>query len=142
MISRSSPPGLNGGGVLDLGCGHGDLLEYLKKHKQVKGTGIEFSEEKVAKCIERGLTVLQGDFRKEVCDYPEGRFDVVVLSQTLQQIRDPKELLQDLLWIGKRVIAVFPISPTGRPGCRSCSPAWLRSPTNCPMNGTTPRTSG
>jgi len=97
-----------GARVLDLGCGHGDLLEYLKKHKQVKGTGIEFSEEKVAKCIERGLTVLQGDFRKEVCDYPEGRFDVVVLSQTLQQIRDPKELLQDLLWIGKRVIVSFP----------------------------------
>jgi len=97
-----------GSRVLDLGFGHGDLLEYLKKHKQVKGTGIEFSEEKVAKCIERGLTVLQGDFRKEVCDYPEGRFDVVVLSQTLQQIRDPKELLMDLLWIGKRVIVSFP----------------------------------
>jgi len=97
-----------GSRVLDLGCGHGDLLEYLKKHKQINGTGIEFSEEKVAKCIERGLTVLQGDFRKEVCDYPEGRFDVVVLSQTLQQIRDPKELLNDLLWIGKRVIVSFP----------------------------------
>jgi methionine biosynthesis protein MetW len=94
--------------VLDLGCGNGDLLEYLKKHKQVHGTGIEFSEDKVARCIERGLTVLQGDFRKEVCDYPEGRFDVVVLSQTLQQIRDPKELLLDLLWIGKRVIVSFP----------------------------------
>jgi methionine biosynthesis protein MetW len=97
-----------GARVLDLGCGNGDLLEYLKKHKQVNGTGIEFAEEKVARCIERGLTVLQGDFRKEVCDYPEGRFDVVVLSQTLQQIRDPKELLIDLLWIGKRVIVSFP----------------------------------
>lgn len=94
--------------VLDLGCGNGDLLEYLKKYKQVRGTGIEYSEEKVARCIERGLTVLQGDFRKEVCDYPEGRFDVVVLSQTLQQIQDPKQLLIDLLWIGKRVIVSFP----------------------------------
>ncbi|MDD2464955.1 MAG: methionine biosynthesis protein MetW [Desulfobulbus sp.] len=97
-----------GSKVLDLGCGNGDLLHYLKQQKQVRGTGIEFSEEKVARCIERGLTVLQGDFRKEVCDYPEGRFDVVVLSQTLQQIRDPKELLTDLLWIGKRVIVSFP----------------------------------
>ncbi|WP_448871431.1 methionine biosynthesis protein MetW [Desulfobulbus propionicus] len=97
-----------GSRVLDLGCGNGDLLDYLKHHKQVRGTGIEFSEEKVAHCIERGLTVLQGDFRKEVCGYPEGRFDVVVLSQTLQQIRDPKELLMDLLWIGKRVIVSFP----------------------------------
>jgi len=97
-----------GSRVLDLGCGNGDLLAYLKKYKQVNGTGIEYAEEKVARCIERGLTVLQGDFRKEVCDYPEGRFDVVVLSQTLQQIQDPKELLIDLLWIGKRVIVSFP----------------------------------
>jgi len=97
-----------GSRVLDLGCGNGDLLAYLKKYKQVNGTGIEYAEEKVARCIERGLTVLQGDFRKEVCDYPEGRFDVIVLSQTLQQIHDPKELLIDLLWIGKRVIVSFP----------------------------------
>ena len=97
-----------GARVLDLGCGNGDLLAYLKKHKQVRGTGIEFSEDKVARCIERGLTVLQGDFRKEVRDYPEGRFDVIVLSQTLQQIQDPKELLIDLLRIGKRVIVSFP----------------------------------
>jgi len=97
-----------GSRALDLGCGNGDLLDYLKQHKQVRGTGIEFSEEKVARCIERGLTVLQGDFRKEVNDYPEGCFDVVVLSQTLQQIRDPKELLSELLRIGRRVIVSFP----------------------------------
>jgi methionine biosynthesis protein MetW len=97
-----------GSRVLDLGCGSGDLLDYLKQHKQVNGTGIELSEDKVARCIERGLTVLQGDFRQEVRDYPEGRFDMVVLSQTLQQIHDPKELLMDLLVIGKRVIVSFP----------------------------------
>ncbi len=97
-----------GSRVLDLGCGAGDLLDYLKHNRQVTGTGIELSEEKAARCIERGLTVLQGDFRREVRDYPEGRFDVVVLSQTLQQITDPKELLTDLLWIGKRVIVSFP----------------------------------
>ncbi len=94
--------------VLDLGCGNGDLLAYLKTHKQVKGTGIELSEQKVARCIERGLTILQGDFREEVSDYPEARFDVVILSQTLQQIQDPKELLIDLLRIGERVIVSFP----------------------------------
>ncbi len=97
-----------GSRVLDLGCANGDLLAYLKENKQVKGTGIEFSEEKVAHCIERGLTVLQGDFRQEVCDYPTDRFDIVILSQTLQQIRDPKGLLHDLLRIGKRVIVSFP----------------------------------
>jgi len=97
-----------GSRVLDLGCGSGDLLENLRKHRQVHGTGIEFSEEKAARCIERGLTVLQGDFRKEVLDYPENRFDVIVLSQTLQQVHDPKELLIDLLRIGRRVIVSFP----------------------------------
>lgn len=94
--------------VLDLGCGNGDLLAHLKAHKQVVGTGIEQVEEKAARCIERGLTVLQGDFRGEVGDYPPNRFDVVVLSQTLQQIHDPKELLLDLLRIGRRVIVSFP----------------------------------
>lgn len=97
-----------GARVLDLGCANGDLLAYLKEHKQVVGTGIDFSEEKVAHCIERGLTVLQGDFRQEVGDYPKDRFDVIILSLTLQQIRDPKELLLDLLRIGKRVIVSFP----------------------------------
>ncbi len=97
-----------GSRVLDLGCGSGDLLAYLKEQKQVQGTGIECSEEKVARCINRGLTVLQGDFRKEVNDYPVGRFDVIILSQTLQQIRDPKDLLIDLLSIGRRVIVSFP----------------------------------
>lgn len=72
-----------GSRVLDLGCGNGDLLAHLKTHKQVLGTGIEQAEEKVARCIERGLSVLQGDFRTEVGDYPPERFDVVVLSQTL-----------------------------------------------------------
>lgn len=97
-----------GSQVLDLGCANGDLLAYLKEHKEVKGTGIELEEKKVAHCIKRGLTVLQGDFRYEVSDYPQNRFDVIILSQTLQQIRDPKDLLQDLLRIGKRVIVSFP----------------------------------
>ncbi len=94
--------------VLDLGCGRGNLLSYLREHKQVKGTGIELNEEKVARCIERGLTVLQGDFLEEVRDYPRDCFDLVILSQTLQQVTDPKELLTDLLRIGKRVIVSFP----------------------------------
>lgn len=94
--------------VLDLGCARGDLLAFLKETKQVHGTGIECSEAKVVECISRGLTVLQGDFREEVRDYAPDRFDVIILSQTLQQVRDPKELLLDLLRIGKRVIVSFP----------------------------------
>ncbi len=97
-----------GSRVLDLGCGNGDLLNYLKLSKQVHGTGIELSDSKVARCIERGLTVLQGNFLEEVHDYPDLSFDFVILSQTLQQIMDPKELIPELLRIGKRVIVSFP----------------------------------
>ncbi len=97
-----------GSRVLDLGCGSGDLLHVLKQEKQVHGTGIELSEDKVGRCIERGLTVLQGDFEQEVHDYPDLSFDFVVLSQTLQQIMHPAELIPELLRIGKRVIVSFP----------------------------------
>ncbi|RLD00402.1 MAG: methionine biosynthesis protein MetW [Chloroflexota bacterium] len=97
-----------GAHVLDLGCGNGDLLYYLKKEKQVYGTGIEQSESKVARSIERGLTVLQGDFQEEVLDYPDLRFDFVILSQTLQQIMKPQELIPELLRVGKKVIVSFP----------------------------------
>ncbi|MGI6639869.1 MAG: methionine biosynthesis protein MetW [Desulfobulbus sp.] len=97
-----------GARVLDLGCGSGDLLAYLKTHKQAHTTGIEYSEERVAHCIQRGLTVLQGDFCREIRDYPDNCFDVVILSHTLQQTRNPKELLTDMLRIGRRVIVSFP----------------------------------
>lgn len=98
----------DGARVLDLGCGNGDLLYYLKQEKKIHGTGIELSEEKVTRCIERGLTVLQGDFLEEVHDYPDLSFDFVILSQTLQQIMEPKELIRELLRVGKRVIVSFP----------------------------------
>lgn len=97
-----------GARILDLGCGNGDLLYYLKHHKQIHGTGIEQQESKVARSIERGLNVLQGDFLEEVHDYPDQCFDFVILSQTLQQIMDPQKLIPELLRIGKRVIVSFP----------------------------------
>lgn len=98
----------DGSTVLDLGCGKGDLLDFLRKHKKVRGVGIEQDEEKVAFAISRGLTVLQGDLSKEVIDYPDNRFDYIVLSQTLQQVYEPAELLQELIRIGRRVIVSFP----------------------------------
>lgn len=97
-----------GARVLDLGCGRGDLLAYLKEHKQVRGTGIEQDKEKAAACIERGLSVLQGDIREEVNDYPDTAFDVVILSQTLQQVYQPDVLIKSLSRIGKQVIVSFP----------------------------------
>ena len=97
-----------GSRVLDLGCGHGDLLAWLKEHKQVRGTGIEQDKEKAAACIGRGLSVLQGDLRDEVEDYPDDSFDVVILSQTLQQVYQPDILLKSLARIGRQVIVSFP----------------------------------
>ncbi len=97
-----------GSKVLDLGCGEGDLLYFLKENKKVVGTGIERVESKVARCIEKGLTILQGDINEEVVDYPDNTFDYVILSQTLQQVYEPSILIQSLLRIGKKGIVSFP----------------------------------
>ena len=97
-----------GSKVLGLGCGEGELLQFLKKNKGVACTGIELNEDKVARCIEKGLTVLQGDINEEVLDYPDDAFDYVILSQTLQQIYEPGELVRAMLRIGKRGVVSFP----------------------------------
>jgi ubiquinone/menaquinone biosynthesis C-methylase UbiE len=89
-----------GSHVLDLGCGNGALLEFLIKNKQVTGSGIELEEGKVATCIEKGLSVLQGDINAEVPDYPDQTFDYVILSQTLQQVYEPDTLIRALMRIG------------------------------------------
>jgi methionine biosynthesis protein MetW len=70
--------------------------------------GIDSSETKTAHCINRGLSVLQGDINEEVRDYQDSSFDYVVLSQTLQQVYQPADLIRDLLRIGNRVIVSFP----------------------------------
>ncbi len=97
-----------GSRVLDLGCGSGDLLAWLAATKNVVGTGIERDKQKAAHCISRGLSVLQGDLNEEVEDYPDGSFDYVILSQTLQQVFEPARLLCSLARIGRKVIVSFP----------------------------------
>jgi len=97
-----------GSKVLGLGCGEGELLYFLKRNKQATCMGIERNEAKVAKCIEKGLTVLQADINEEVLDYPDDAFDYVILSQTLQQIYEPGDLIRSMLRIGKRGVVSFP----------------------------------
>jgi methionine biosynthesis protein MetW len=97
-----------GSHVLDLGCGSGELLRFLINQKQVTGSGIELEEDKVAACIEKGLSVLQGDINAEVADYPDQSFDYVILSQTLQQVYEPDALIREILRIGKKGIVSFP----------------------------------
>ena len=97
-----------GSRVLDLGCGEGDLLQFLIRHKQVSGSGIEHDEKKVGDGIEKGLSILQGDINTEILDYPDNAFDYVILSQTLQQVFEPAALIQSMMRIGKKGIVSFP----------------------------------
>ena len=94
--------------VLDAGCGNGTLLDYLGNFKQVDGRGIEISTEGVNACVSAGLSVIQGDVETDLKDYPDKSFDYVVLSQTLQAMRDPREVLHQLTRIGNRAIISFP----------------------------------
>lgn len=94
--------------VLDLGCSKGDLLEFLKKSKQVEGYGIEIDEKKVIAGIERGLPVLRGDINEETQDYSDDTFDYVILSLTLQQVYNPESVIKEMLRIGKKGIVSFP----------------------------------
>jgi len=97
-----------GSRVIDLGCGQGELLKYLIHHKNVTGNGIERNEARVAQCIEKGLSVLQGDINEEVRDYPDNTFDYVILSQTLQQVYEPDTMIRSMLRIAKKGIVSFP----------------------------------
>ena len=97
-----------GSKVLDLGCGRGDLLETLRDTIDVRGYGVERDEAKAASGIAAGLSILQGDIITEIKDYPDHFFDFVVLSQTLQQVEHPLELIREMLRVGKRGIVSFP----------------------------------
>jgi len=97
-----------GSRVLDVGCGDGALLDYLVHFKQVIGRGLEISQAGVNASVSQGLSVVQGDADRDLVDYPDRAFDYVVLSQTLQATRDPREVLEQLVRIGQRAIVSFP----------------------------------
>tara|TARA_B110000003_G_C16357252_1_gene421193 strand:- start:88 stop:681 length:594 start_codon:yes stop_codon:yes gene_type:complete len=94
--------------VLDVGCGDGTLMEYLKKNQQNDVRGLEPKKDLVQKCISKGLSVIEGDAEKELIQFPDNSFDYAVLSQTLQAFLDPEEVLKQLLRIGKQTIVSIP----------------------------------
>ena len=94
--------------VLDVGCGDGTLMEYLKINQQNDVRGLEPQKKLVQKCISKGLSVIEGDAEKELVQFPKKSFDYVVLSQTLQAFLNPEEVLEQLLRIGKQTIVSIP----------------------------------
>lgn len=94
--------------VLDIGCGNGELLAYLGQHKNVDGRGIEIRRAKVNACVAAGLSVIRGDANQDLSLYPAGSFDFVVLTQTLQRVEQPREVLLELIRIGTRAIVSIP----------------------------------
>src|SRR5579862_2966237 len=94
--------------VLDLGCGEGELLQWLAENKAVDARGVEISGAKVQRAIARGVSVYQGDIDQGLADYPDQAFDYVILSQTLQETRHPLQVLREMLRVGRRAIVAFP----------------------------------
>ena len=94
--------------VLDLGCGEGELLEWLARQKGVDARGVEIANSKVRAAITRGVSVFQSDIEQALADYPDQAFDYVILSQTLQETRNPRKVLHEMLRVGRRGIVAFP----------------------------------
>jgi len=97
-----------GARVLDVGCSDGALLKLLIEQCEVDGRGIELDQRNVNHCVAQGLSVVQGDADTDLMIYPDDAFDFVILSQTIQATQKPRQVLEQLLRIGKRVIVSFP----------------------------------
>ena len=94
--------------VLDVGCGDGTLMEFLKNNKEIDIRGIEISKSKIQKCVSKGLTVIEGDAEKDLAQFPDLSFDYVILSQTLQAFLNPEKVITELLRVGKKAIVTIP----------------------------------
>src|SRR5512147_1704354 len=94
--------------VLDLGCGEGLLLKYLRQSRDVRGYGIEISDANVLACVKNSVNVIQSNLETGLAGFDAGSFDCVILSQTLQAMRHTEEIVLEMLRVGREAIVSFP----------------------------------
>ena len=93
--------------VLDLGCGDGTLLKMLKD-KKINARGIDIKQDNIIKCLEKGLSVVQGDIDEGLHEYPDKSYNYVILNQTLQSTEKPHFVIHEMLRVGEKVVVSFP----------------------------------
>ncbi len=94
--------------VLDLGCGNGDLLSRLIVEKSARGEGVEIDDEATVQCLRKGLSVYHGDLDEGLKIYGDQSFDYVILSETLQVLRYPLNMLHEMARVGRKAIVTLP----------------------------------
>jgi len=97
-----------GGKVLDLGCGDGTLMCSLADNRQVSGYGLEIDAEQITTCISRGVNVIETDLNEGLGSFQNDSFDTVIMTYSLQVMRRPDQLIDEILRVGKECIVTFP----------------------------------
>lgn len=97
-----------GARVLDLGCGTGELVAYLQKNKRVNGYGLEIDPGNITVCLAKGVNVIEQNLDEGLGNFPDDSFDIVVMTETLQSVRDPNHMLDEMLRIGRECVVTFP----------------------------------
>lgn len=94
--------------VLDLGCGDGTLLKYLQDEKFVHGYGLDINAENILRCVANGVNVIEQNIDEGLNNFEDQSFDTVIMSQTIQTMRNPDKVLEEILRVGKQCIVTFP----------------------------------
>ncbi|MDZ4141858.1 MAG: methionine biosynthesis protein MetW [Methylotenera sp.] len=97
-----------GSKVLDLGCGDGELLQFLRAGMEVKGYGVEKDDTNWLACMKNGSNVIQMDLEDGLSGFEDQSFDTVILSQTLQAMHNTEEIVHEMLRVGREIIVTFP----------------------------------